>query len=859
MSARMCFSGKIAAGTVSQRAGARLLDMIDAFEAEAKERLGDSTAALTAAHRKASEEAIAIAARRADLVNRTIRAQSDILTAVKDVNARLEQLRKDGKAPVDLKGEEKSGTYAALSAFLDADPHELAPYTSIAKLIEDIAGRAHSTFADAIARMRSGLLGFKEQKATELEFLRAAFGRSDVSEGARADAMAWAKTQEPLADRYHDAGGALAKQERYFPNPTIDPAKARALGEERFKQLVRDVVDRERVIDIATQKPMTGGRFEELLDHAWRSIDVGQEGAPTAFHGSTMLANDRDAPRLFQMRDAEAWMQYAETVGTHASPFAAAVEHIHDMARDIALLEKLGPNPDSTIKFMQDVLDKEANRLSVRATDLAKGDLKEAVRINQKIISRARVEKKSLGNLYEEVAGKNRIPVSPEVARRFADARSLLVGAQLGGAMLSSLNDPATLTMGARMAGLNVSNILSWATHMLTEPGSEVFAAQTGFMMDTLAHAARAQNKIMGDTIRSGVAAKIGGAVIRASGLRKWTEALKGGFWLGAIAQVASERTKAFNELDPAFRSALERVGINAADWKIYGQAPLYEPRQNAIFLRPQDVASLGGREALAASEKLANYVNTFMDYAVLEPTPRLRSIVLGDAKPGTISGELRRSLGMYRFFSGGLIYMHGARALARGWDGSRLAHAGITFGLMTLLGALAMQAKEVAAGRDPISLDPTNVNGLQAWGKAILQGGGLGVFGDILQVDQTKYGNTWASTFAGPLAGATEDILGQFALKNVRLAAQGKETHFLGDGLYAFSRYLPGTSLWYGRLAFQRAVIDQLALWADPRSTARFARMEDQARKNWHQQYWWRPGRLEARAPELGAAFGQH
>jgi hypothetical protein len=63
--------------------------------------------------------------------------------------------------------------------------------------------------------------------------------------------------------------------------------------------------------------------------------------------------------------------------------------------------------------------------------------------------------------------------------------------------------------------------------------------------------------------------------------------------------------------------------------------------------------------------------------------------MVIGDSQPGTISGELRRSLGMYRFFSGGLIYMHGARALARGWDGSRLSHAALTFSMITCSGAV--------------------------------------------------------------------------------------------------------------------------------------------------------------------------
>lgn len=856
MSARNCLAGKIASGAVTQRAGARLLDMVDQFEQDAEARLGKSAASLRRAHEQASDEAIGAAARRADLVNRTIRAQSDIVSAVKDVNDRLAALRKENKAPVDLAHGTKTGTYAALSAFLDADPHELAPYNSIAKLAEDISGRAHATFAQAIGRMRSKMLGFKEQHVLELDFLRAAFGE-EAPAAAREDAAAWSATEGPLADRFIQAGGALAKRDGYFPNPSIDTAKARAIGEDAFKNLVRDVVDRNKVIDFLTQKPMSDVRFEQLLDEAWQSIDGGDLGAPRGFRGKTMLANGRDAPRLFWMRDAESWMKFAETVGAHASPFAAAMGHIRSIARDTAMLEKLGPNPDATLQFMQDILDKDAKRVTVRAQDLEKGSVIEATKINRRIEARAASQKKSLGNLYAEVSGSAHVPVHMIAAQRLANARAWLVSAQLGSAMLSSLNDPATLVMGAKMAGLKASNVLHWTTAMLTEKNAEVFAAQTGFMMDAMAHSARGTDKIMGETIRSGWAAKMSEGVIRASGLRRWTEGLKGGFWLGAIAQVAHERGKAFAELDPEFRQALERVGIGDAEWKIFRQAPLFEPRPNAVFLRPQDVASLGGAEAQRASEKLSQYVNTFMDYAVLESTPRIRAHVLGDTRPGSISGELRRTLGMYRFFSAALLYLHGGRALARGWDGSRLGHAATTFVLMSLLGALAMQAKEVASGRDPIPLDPTNAQGLQAWGKAILQGGGLGVFGDILAVDQTRYGNSWASMFAGPLASMADDVLGQFVMKNVRLAAEGKQTHFLGDGLYAASRYLPGTSLWYARLAFQRSVIDQLSRWVDPRSPARFARMEQFARKSWGQTYWWRPGHAAPwREPALGQAL---
>jgi hypothetical protein len=51
--------------------------------------------------------------------------------------------------------------------------------------------------------------------------------------------------------------------------------------------------------------------------------------------------------------------------------------------------------------------------------------------------------------------------------------------------------------------------------------------------------------------------------------------------------------------------------------------------------------------------------------------------------------------------------------------------------------------------------------------------------------------------------------------------------------------------------------VLDQFALMADPR--ALFARIEETARRDWGQSYWWRPSQSEPeRLPELEAVMGR-
>jgi hypothetical protein len=102
------------------------------------------------------------------------------------------------------------------------------------------------------------------------------------------------------------------------------------------------------------------------------------------------------------------------------------------------------------------------------------------------------------------------------------------------------------------------------------------------------------------------------------------------------------------------------------------------------------------------------------------------------------------------------------------------------------------------------------------------------------------------------------ETILGDFLFKNIQQAGKGGDPQFLGDALYAAGRHLPGSSIWFARAPFQRAVLDQLALMVDPRARERFARIEDTARKDWAQSYWWQPGRTEPRrAPNFNAVLG--
>jgi hypothetical protein len=199
-------------------------------------------------------------------------------------------------APASLKDEKRSGVYAALSAFLDADPHELATWNSVPSSPRTLIGRAHATFADAIERMRSKMLGFKaEPRSSSISC--APRSAQDVAR-RRASSMrkAWFKTEAPLADA-SSPPAARWPSASYFPNPEIDAGKGARARRDRLQESMRENVDRDKVIDFTTQgrwsMPASSNCSMKPWQHDRRGAAPGAEARRR--RGRTMLANSRDA------------------------------------------------------------------------------------------------------------------------------------------------------------------------------------------------------------------------------------------------------------------------------------------------------------------------------------------------------------------------------------------------------------------------------------------------------------------------------------------------------------------------------------------------------------------------------------
>lgn len=68
----------------------------------------------------------------------------------------------------------------------------------------------------------------------------------------------------------------------------------------------------------------------------------------------------------------------------------------------------------------------------------------------------------------------------------------------------------------------------------------------------------------------------------------------------------------------------------------------------------------------------------------------------------------------------------------------------------------------------------------------------------------------------------------------------------------------IPGSNIWYLRLAFEREVVDQVQYLVDPEANCAFKRQQQFFRRQ-GQEYFWAPGtRAPHGSPDLGAMAGQ-
>lgn len=433
--------------------------------------------------------------------------------------------------------------------------------------------------------------------------------------------------------------------------------------------------------------------------------------------------------------------------------------------------------------------------------------------------------------------------------------RNLNAASKLGGAMISALSDITFQKLTRSFLGMKKSgftDIIKGTTENFSQL-SKAEAIRADIVLDSAMHTLNQSARFAGafnSTMWSGFVAD---RAIAASGLTAYTEAQKRAFAMEFFGHLADNSGKSYQNLPVEIRKMFQRQNFSAADWEAARMADLYKPHpDSAPFLRPADVEAKAGREVALKYSAMMYGERVF---AVIEPTLRARSMMTWGTQKGTVPGELLRSATQFKSFGVTVLMLHGGRLLDEISMHGISSRNAVMYGahlliVGTLVGAVVVQLKDLIAGRDPRPMDDPTF-----WGQALLQSGGLGIYGDFLASSGNRFGGGLASTLAGPTAGQIEQF-SNLTLGNLKELAQGKNTNAGSELVRFLQGNTPFASTWYTRLAADRLLFEEVQKALDRNAPEAFERRIKQRERDYNgQNFWWSPGQTSpSRAPDATA-----
>ena len=706
--------------------------------------------------------------------------------------------------------------------------------------------------ADAIGAFERDFKGATRNVATLDNVVGELFGKATNDPRAAAFAKAWTEASEYLRQRFNAAGGAIAKRENWGLPQYHDAIAVAKTKVDDWIAYVTPRLDRKAMTDLDTGLPMDDGKLNAVLREVYTTITtrgwskVDPSGQPMG----RALSNARIESRVLQFRTGADWLDYQKRFG-QGDAFAAMMGHLDEMARDIAQLEVLGPNPGATMRY----LEQRAKKAAAEAGDGTGA---------QSVSGQTDLAHRMLG-LFD---GSLNVPVNPRFATVAAATREFLVSAQLGAASLSSVTDIKTQRIARRISGIRSNAVIGDLLKTLNprDPETRRVAVRSGLIADGAAHIGGAYARYAGEINASGFTRWLADTQMRWSGLAPMTQAHKWAFgmeFMGQAADYAGKGIKSLEKGDEAERAfARTLADYQLTDqWDAIRAVKPYEPQNGAKFIRAEEIArDVSDAAALRWSEMIDGRTKI----AVPEAFLRARA-TLAVGKPGDIGGEIIRSVGTYKSYPLAVsmilhhLSMEQAMRAGGGLNGAQTAAmflAQVIAGL-TVYGAVAMQLKEVSKGRDPRDMNPLSKEGRTFWAQAALQGGGLGIFGDFLTGATSRGGQNFEQTVAGSPIGFVADAAA-LTVGNAAEIAAGEDAKVGRESVNFARHYTPLANTWWMSQGYQRGVLDNLQRLADPDADAYFRRQRRDRVRRYGNGYYWGPGEtIPARPPALEAAIG--
>jgi len=563
------------------------------------------------------------------------------------------------------------------------------------------------------------------------------------------------------------------------------------------------------------------------------------DGASGVF-GSRSVTKGISNKRVLHFKSAKDWYAFNEKFGT-GSLKETYYSGLMTSGRNIGMLDTLGTNPKKNFEKIRVAI---SNRMLANE------------RSTESLSSYKQFEKFMNvvdGTVYTFDGGKNGFAIS----KYSAIGRAIGNVSKLGGAVISAAADIGIYGSEMKYQGRTflggMAEAMGGIGRIKNTKQKKDIAKMLGFIGDGTIYDVSGRFQV-GDNLNKGWT-QVQRTFFKYNLLSWWTNTLKENSMLGMANYYANQKNLNFNQLNKPLQSFFGLYNIDATKWDVIRKTAMSKADDGTEFINiselsnmsDADIKKITGMNDLSKIElqmekdKFKYSVSGMLldrsIFAVIEPDARTKGTMTQGTLAGTGLGEAMRFLGQFKAFpmaiankvlgremaflrdTSGNFSLRNAQDMGRGIKG--LASIVVTSAFM---GYISMTAKDLLRGKTP--RDPNNIKTIMA---AFLQGGGLGIYGDVLFKEQRDAGSV-AAGLIGPFPTTVIDV--GLALKYALSGEGGKA----GKAAYrTINANIPFLNLFYIKAAFDYLIGFQIMETMNP---GVLKRVEKRMKKDYNQEY---------------------
>ena len=575
---------------------------------------------------------------------------------------------------------------------------------------------------------------------------------------------------------------------------------------------------------------------ELFLSHSYNSL-VGNklqlaDGASTVF-GSKSMGGGKTNKRVLHFKSANDWFQYNEKFGT-GSLKETYYSGLMTAGRNIGMLDVLGSRPKENFEKIRVAI---GNRLQAQQ------------RSTESIRSAKQFEKYMNvidGTVYTFDGGQYGFAV----AKWSAISRAFINTTKLGGAVISAAADIGIYGSEMKFQGRSflggMGEAMSGLARIKNTKQKQRIARSSGLMADGVIYDVSGRFQV-GDNLTKGWT-QIQRTFFKYNLLSWWTNTLKENSMLGMANYYANQKSLSFDQLNKPLQSFFGLYNIDATKWDVIRKTAMSKADDGTEFINiselsnmsDADIKKITGMNDLSKTElqvekdKFKYSVSGMLldrsIYAVIEPDARVKGIMTQGTLAGTGIGEAFRFFGQFKSFPFAIANKVLGREIAFLKSGPNQNIGRGIQGLSSILittafmGYISMTAKDLLRGKEP--RDPNKQATIMA---ALLQGGGLGIYGDVL-FKEHRDANAVIGGLAGPGLTTAVDIGLAFKYAaGLDGSKTAKKAHQI------ISQNVPFLNLFYAKAAFDYMIGFQIMETMNPGA---LKRIEKRMKKEYNQEY---------------------